>query len=168
MRWKHENVHFEPGGLDHGSPGGSYDTSTIIAKDVYDHTSPIFAMYQFIGIRGLSGKMSSSKGNAISPATLLEIYEPEILKWLYSRKLPSQPFDLAFDSEMIRQYGEFDREVSRYHKGKLGDAAKRSLEWSYADSIVPEVTKEPANFRQIASFGQIVQWDFDKMMEILR
>lgn len=167
MRWQYENVHFEPGGLDHGTPGGSYDTSTILAREIFDRTSPIFATYQFIGIRGLDGKMSGSKGNAISPTTLLDIYTPEILKWLYLRKLPGQPFDLAFDSEMIRQYGEFDREVSRYHTDKLGTSAAKSIEWSFSHKLEAS-DREDVPFRQVASFGQIVQWDPAKMKEVLR
>lgn len=32
MRWMIEGVDFEPGGKDHASPGGSYDTSKIAKK----------------------------------------------------------------------------------------------------------------------------------------
>jgi len=36
MRWKSEDVVFEPGGKDHSSPGGSYDTSSVIAREIFD------------------------------------------------------------------------------------------------------------------------------------
>ena len=52
-------------------------------------------------------------GGAISPAQLLEIYEPTLLKWLYMRRPPTQSFNLAFDTEVYRQYDEF---VSRRHR----------------------------------------------------
>lgn len=34
MRWLYEGVDFEPGGKDHAAPGGSYDTSRVIAKEI--------------------------------------------------------------------------------------------------------------------------------------
>lgn len=34
MRWLYEDVDFEPRGKDHAAPGGSYDTSRVIAKEI--------------------------------------------------------------------------------------------------------------------------------------
>ena len=82
MRWKYEGVVFEPGGHDHASPGGSYDVSSVVSKTVFDYEPPIFVEYKFVGIQGLGSKMSGSKGNAVSPLELLDVYEPELLKWL--------------------------------------------------------------------------------------
>lgn len=141
MRWKYEQVHFEPGGHDHASPGGSYDTSSVITKEIFDYSAPIFAEYKFVGIQGLGSKMSGSKGNAVSPLELLNIYEPEVLKWLYFRKAPNQSFELAFNTEIYRQYDEYDAEHSDLHS-------------------IP--------FRQAVGFGQIVQWQEDKLEEILK
>jgi lysyl-tRNA synthetase class 1 len=81
MRWGFEGVNFEPAGKDHSSPGGSFDVSTVINKEIFGTVPPVPYGYEFVGIQGLGGKMSGSKGNAVSPATLLEIYEPALLKW---------------------------------------------------------------------------------------
>jgi lysyl-tRNA synthetase, class I len=140
MRWKHEGVVFEPGGHDHASPGGSYDVASTVAHDIFGYEAPLFAEYKFVGIQGLGAKMSGSKGNAISPLELLDIYEPELLKWLYFRKSPDQSFELAFNSEIYRQYDEFD-------------------------AAHPETKTLP--FRQAVGFGQIVQWQEDKLGEVL-
>lgn len=144
MRWGEEGVVFEPGGHDHASPGGSYDTSSVIAREVFGVEPPVFVGYQFIGIRGMDGKMSGSKGDAITPGQLLRIYSPDLLKWLYTRKNPHQPFDLAFDTEVIRQYDEFDRAT------KAVDA-----------------TSNPIPFRQAVSLGQILQWDMEKIVAMV-
>lgn len=139
MRWKYEGVVFEPGGHDHASPGGSYDTASKLSPAIFNYDAPVFVEYKFVGIQGLGAKMSGSKGNAISPLELLEIYEPELLTWLYQRKSPDQAFQLAFDSETFRQYEEYD-------------------------------TEHPLNaipFRQAVGFGQIVQWDTEKLGVIL-
>ena len=140
MRWRHEEVHFEPGGHDHASPGGSYDTASVIAKQIFEYEPPLFAEYKFVGIQGLGAKMSGSKGNAVSPLELLDIYEPEVLRWLYFRKSPDQSFELAFNTEIYRQYDEYDAEH-------------------------PE--KKAIPFRQAVGFGQIVQWQEDKLQTIL-
>jgi len=142
MRWKIEGVVFEPGGHDHASPGGSYDASSRIAREIFNIEPPVFVGYDFIGIRGLKGKMSSSTGLVISPRELLNIYQPEILKWLYTRKNPSQTFQLAFDTEIYRQYDEYDREFP---------------------------TEPPAvPFRQVVAFGDILQWDAEKVKKLLK
>ncbi len=141
MRWKHEDVHFEPGGHDHASPGGSYDVSSKVSKEIFNYEPPLFIEYKFVGIQGLGAKMSGSKGNAISPLELLNIYEPELLKWLYFRKSPDQSFELAFNTDIYRQYDEYDLE----HKG---------------ENAIP--------FRQAVGFGQVVQWQEDKLQTILK
>ncbi|PIR85408.1 lysine--tRNA ligase [Candidatus Kaiserbacteria bacterium CG10_big_fil_rev_8_21_14_0_10_45_20] len=140
MRWKYENVHFEPGGHDHASPGGSYDASSVITREIFNYVAPVFIEYKFVGIQGLGSKMSGSKGNAVSPLELLEIYEPDVLRWLYFRKSPDQSFELAFNTEIYRQYDEYDSEHTE---------------------------KKSIPFRQAVGFGQIVQWQEDKLQVIL-
>lgn len=140
MRWQYEKVRFEPGGHDHASPGGSYDVASRIAKEVFNCIPPVFVEYKFVGIQGLGAKMSGSKGNALSPLELLNIYEPDVLKWLYFRKSPDQSFELAFNTEIYRQYDEYDAEHPE-------------------DRAIP--------FRQAVGFGQVVQWQEDKLQTIL-
>lgn len=139
MRWRHEGVVFEPGGHDHASPGGSFDASSIIAKKVFNYEPPVLVEYKFVGIQGLGAKMSGSKGNAVTPLELLEIYEPDLLRWMYRRKSPNQSFQLAFDTEIYRQYEEYDKEQG--------------------NNAIP--------FRQTVSFGQIVQWQEEKLLRVL-
>lgn len=165
MRWRHERVHFEPGGHDHASPGGSYDTSSVIAKEVFGYEPPLFAEYKFVGVQGLGSKMSGSKGNAVSPGDLLEIYDPVLLKWLYLRKSPQQSFMLAFDSEVFRQYEEFDREAAAYAAGEGDSTLRLILDDSIGTLSVPQ--RNPIPFRQAVAFGQIVQWDGTKLGELL-
>lgn len=140
MRWKAEGVVFEPAGHDHSSAGGSFDAASRIAKEIFNINPPIFVGYEFIGLRGLGSKMSGSSGLAISPKELLNIYEPDIIKWLYLRKNPDQSFDLAFDTEIFRQYDEYDREHPN-------------------ESVIP--------FRQAVAFGEILRWDTQKILEVL-
>jgi lysyl-tRNA synthetase class 1 len=167
MRWKREQVRFEPGGHDHASPGGSYDAASKIAQAIFTYDAPLFAEYKFIGIQGLGAKMSGSKGNAISPKDLLGIYEPVILKWLYGRRSPQQSFMLAFDSELYRQYDEFDREAAAYLAGEA-DASERLILEDALGGRSDAVLAHPIPLRQAVGYGQIVQWDREKLMETLQ
>jgi Lysyl-tRNA synthetase (class I) len=76
MRWKYEGVTFEPGGKDHAAPGGSFDVAKIISKEIFGYEPPSFVAYEFIGIKGNVGKMSSSSGFNLTPATLMSVYQP--------------------------------------------------------------------------------------------
>ena len=163
MRWADMGVDFESAGKDHNSPNGSFDVSTDVVEQVYAADGPIGLAYEFIGIQGLGAKMSGSKGNSVTPGQLLDIYETPLLLWLYSRKLPSQRFDLAFNSEIVRQYSEFDREVAAMRAGELDDVRKEAL-WIAGADKAPE---NPMPFRQAIALGQIVQWDVEKVMHML-
>lgn len=128
MRWMYEKVDFEPGGKDHAAPGGSYETSKVIAKKIFGYEAPTFRGYEFIGIRGTTGKMSGSSGLNMTPATLLKIYQPEILLWLYARVETNKAFDLCFDDGILRQYFEFDKQYNDYIEGKADDHVKSIME----------------------------------------
>ncbi len=121
MRWKYEQVDFEPGGKDHASPGGSYDTSRVIADKIFGYKAPLFQGYEFIGIKGLTGKMSGSSGLNLTPGTLLKIYQPEIILWLYAKAEPNKAFDFCFDDGILRQYFEFDKMYNAFVEGSGED-----------------------------------------------
>ncbi len=165
MRWKEEGVNFEPGGADHAAPGGSYDVSKEIAKKIFDITPPVFHEYLFVGIQGLGSKMSGSKGNAISPSDLLEIYTPELLKWSYFRKMPRQSFELSFGDEIYKQYTEFDKSIEKNKEESLSEDEKFALELS---GVRKQGDFSNIPFRQAVAFGQIIQWDKDKLKQVLK
>ena len=122
MRWRHEGVDFEPGGKDHAAPTGSYSNSKIVSKKIFDYEAPLFQGYEFIGIKGMTGKMSSSSGLNLTPDTLLRLYQPEVVLWLYSKTDPTKAFDFCFDDGILRQYFEFDKMLTDCREGKASDA----------------------------------------------
>ena len=121
MRWRYEQVDFEPGGKDHAAPTGSYNNSKIISKKIFGHEAPLFQGYEFIGIKGMTGKMSSSSGLNLTPETLLKIYQPEVLLWLYAKTEPTKAFDICFDDGILRQYFEFDKMLTEVREGKANE-----------------------------------------------
>ena len=121
MRWRYEQVDFEPGGKDHAAPTGSYSNSKIISKKIFDYDAPVFQGYEFIGIKGMTGKMSSSSGLNLTPETLLKLYQPEVLLWLYAKTDPTKAFDICFDDGILRQYFEFDKMLTDCREGRANE-----------------------------------------------
>lgn len=160
MRWKYEQVDFEPGGKDHASPTGSYQTSRIISEKIYNFPAPYFQGYEFIGIKGTTGKMSGSSGLNLTPETLLKLYEPEVILWLYSKTEPLHAFDFCFDDEILRQYFEYDKMLTNVRNGSADDRAKEII----ANATIKG--REPAlvPMAQLVSFGSIVDFN-PKMLE---
>jgi len=107
MRWAYEGVAFEPSGVDHSSPGSSYVVGGRLVGDVFGGVQPIGPMYAFVGVPGMA-KMSSSKGGVPTPAQALGVMEAPLLRWLYSRKRPSQSITVSFGQELQRMYDEWD------------------------------------------------------------
>lgn len=107
MRWAFEGVDFEPGGLDHSTPGSSYTVGKELVKRVFDFRAPSYVAYAFVGFAGVQ-KMSSSAGAVPTAADALKVLEAPILRWLYVRRQPKQAFTIDFGAEVVRLYDEWD------------------------------------------------------------
>ncbi|MDR0323773.1 MAG: lysine--tRNA ligase [Treponema sp.] len=109
MRWEYEKVDFEPAGKDHHSHGGSFDTARLVCKEVYSWDAPITFRYDFIGTKGLPGKMSSSSGNVITIEDVLKVYTPETARYLFAGTRPNTEFTISFDLDVIKIYEDYDK-----------------------------------------------------------
>lgn len=160
MRWMYEQVDFEPGGKDHAAPGGSYDTSSVIARKIFGIEPPMFQGYEFIGIKGTTGKMSSSSGLNLTPGTLLKIYQPEILLWLYSKSAPNKAFDLCLDDGILRHYFEFDKQYDQYINGTADDYTRAIMDMCILDKS-KKIKLVPMSL--IVQLGSIVDFNVPMM-----
>jgi lysyl-tRNA synthetase class 1 len=125
MRWREEAVCFEPGGKDHSSAGGSYDTAREIVAEVYGGWAPEYVAYDFVRIKGEGGKISSSSGDTLTVADCLEVYEPEMLRWIFAVARPNAEFQISFDLDVIKLYEDFDRSVRLAHQPDDGGKKDR-------------------------------------------
>lgn len=164
MRWLYEGVDFEPGGKDHATAHGSYDTSKDVSKEIFGYEPPLFQGYEFIGIRGTTGKMSGSSGLNMTPGTLLKIYQPEVLLWLYAKTEPMKAFDLCFDEGILRQYGEFDRMLTKYLDGTADDVVKGIME---SCSIAGRQV-QPVPMSLLVQMGSVVNFNVELLETVLR
>ena len=164
MRWMAEGVDFEPGGKDHASKNGSYDTAKDISREVFGYEPPLFQGYEFIGIKGNVnvGKMSGSSGLNMTPDFLLKLYPPELILWLYAKTEPLKAFDFCLSDEILRQYFEFGKMLTSYLNGTADENTKRIME----NSLIDGRKFVPVPMSQLVDLGSVVDFN-PEMMEKL-
>ena len=174
MRWSVEGVCFEPGGKDHSSAGGSYDTAKNIVGPIYGGSAPEYVAYDFVRLKGLGGKISSSVGGVTTVADCLRVYEPEMLRWIFASQRPNSEFQISFDLDVIKLYEDFDRAVATAHqpddgskKDKKRQIVRRTIELS---SVLPgKIDPEDSpirvpSFRPLSLILQIYDGDISRTL----
>ena len=162
MRWMAEGVDFEPGGKDHASRNGSYDTAKDISREVFGYEPPLFQGYEFIGIKGSVGKMSGSSGLNMTPEFLLKLYPPELILWLYAKTEPLKAFDFCLSDEILRQYFEFGKMLSAYRNGTADENTRRIIE----NSLIADHVYIPVPMSQLVELGSVVDFNPDMMEKL--
>ncbi len=171
MRWREESVDFEPAGKDHHSEGGSFDTARQIANEVYEIAAPVTFQYDFISIKGRGGKMSSSTGEVISLRDVLEVYQPEIVRYLFAGTRPNSEFAISFDLDVIKIYEDYDR-CERIYFGQENVAEKRAEKerriYELSQVQAPPVAL-PAQipFRHLSNLLLIHNGDIDRALDAM-
>lgn len=163
MRWGVEGVDFEPGGIDHAAASGSYVVASDIAKNVLGVTPPLFQGYGWLSIAGL-GDMHSSTGNNITPAEVLKVYEPDMIRWLFAKYAPEAGFAFNFDDTIIRHYSEFDKTLEAYKAGETDEYNTAVYDLCMIDGK-NATSKVP--FGVLASVATIVDFNPQAVGEIL-
>lgn len=165
MRWSVEGVDFEPGGVDHASPGSSYTVGKEIVK-LYDGRAPSFVGYSFVGVAGMA-KMSSSKGGVPTAADALRVLEAPVLRWLYARRQPKQAFTVDFGPEVVRLYDEWDA-LARKAATKR-DAAVLAFERASSTSSAGRLPTPPVvvPFRTLSSIADVTAGSADQISRLV-
>ena len=156
MRWKYENVDFEPGGIDHSVHGGSFTTSKEIVKDIFNGEIPIYQFYDWVKIKG-GKEFSSSTGNVTNVYDVEEVYEPEILRYLFVGTKPKTGFQISFDNDVIKIYEDYDSLEKKYYNKKADNREKRIYELSRLK--ISKKKPEKISFRHLVSLVQIGKLD---------
>lgn len=176
MRWAQEGVDFEPGGKDHSSQGGSYDTGMEIVRTVWKKEPPTYVQYDFVLAKGLGSKLSSSSGNLLTVGETLEIYEPAVVRWIFASRKPNLDFSIAFDLDVMKAYDDYDR-CERYAYGvEPGEEKKVNYErriYEYSAVVRRDHSSYsglPAQFpfRHLCNILQIHQGDLEKTKDFYK
>ena len=169
MRWCKEKVDFEPGGKEHSTTGGSYSTAKEIRKELYNEEPPFYIKYDFINIKGGKGKMSSSSGNVVTLKDTLDIYEPEIVRYLFAGTRPGTEFNISFDLDVIKVYEDYDKCERIYFKKeevseKEYQQQKRNYELSQIKTTPKKIPFQP-RLRHLLNVLQIYSGDEKRIQE---
>ncbi len=165
MRWWFFDIHFEPGGKDHSTVGGSYDTGKEIIREIWGKRAPSYLMYDFVVPKGEGGKISSSKGNVITLGEVLKIYTPEIVRFIFSGSRPGSEISIPFDDNVIKVYEDFDKvERIYYDKEEASDKEKNNAFRIYEMSVVDNKNIKTSfplqvKFRELTVLSQIYNND---------
>ncbi len=155
MRWRYEKLDFEPGGADLGAAGGSMVTSDEIVKKIFKYEPPLHVYYEWVRIKG-GKEFSSSAGNALTINEVLEVYEPEILRYLFVSTKPKTAFQISFDNDVIKVYEEFDSLEKDYYEGEANQRDKRIYELSQLKPLPKKKNKpKKTSFRHLITLVQI-------------
>ncbi|MCD6522566.1 MAG: lysine--tRNA ligase [Candidatus Diapherotrites archaeon] len=168
QRWKHYGVDFESSGKDHHAAGGSWDTGIRISKEVFNYEPPIGPMYEFIYAKGQKEKMSSSAGNVFTVSDLLEIYEPQIVRYIYTARI-NKAIEVPFDMGVYSYYNYYDlAERVYFGKEEVPEADAEQMKRCYEFSQIgePRFTVQPP-FLLCATISQITS-DITKAIEIMQ
>ena len=164
-RWSFYKEDFESAGKDHFAAGGSVTTARMIQKEIYGTEPPFGFCYEWIGIKG-KGEFASSLGNVITLKEALEIYEPEIVRYLFASTRPNMRFNISFDVDVLKVYEEYNR-CERIYFGvdktaeKETAKQKRIYELSNFKEIPKTMPYQPS-FRHLTTILQINEMDVEK------
>ena len=154
MRWAKESVDFEPAGKDHHSRGGSFDTSSEVVK-IFNAEAPLSFQYDFISIKGRGGKISSSSGDVISLSDVLEIYTPEVTRFMFAKPRPNTEFAISFDTDVFKIYEDYDNTERTYFGITQAGEEKRKKDSRIYElsqvSKIPEEISYQISFRHLCN-----------------
>lgn len=140
-------------------------TSDEIVKKIFGYDSPLHTYYEFIRLKGFGNKISGSLGNALTIDQVLEVYEPEILRYLFVGTKPKTNFNISFDNDIIKIYDEFDLLERKYYENLATPQERRIYELSKLKITKEKPKKE--NFRHLITLVQIKKIkDFNKENKI--
>lgn len=171
MRWSREQVDFEPAGKDHHSEGGSWTTAEKVVRRVYDYDPPVTFQYDFLSIKGRGGKISSSSGEVVSLTDVLEVYQPEVTRYLFAGTRPNTEFAISFDLDVIKIYEDYDK-TERIYFGveqvgeKRREKEARIYELSQVGKV-PETMPVQVPFRHLCSLVLIHDGNIDRVIELV-
>ncbi len=173
MRWNYEKVDMEPGGKDHFAAGGSRDSGVELFKTLWPGKPPYGFMYEWIKIKG-GGEFASSTGNVVTLNDVLDIYEPEIVRWLFAGTRPNANFQISFDTDVLKIYEDFEKcERIYFGEENVAEHEKDKQKLAYELSIVdkdklPDELPIQPSFRHITNVLLSHDYDENKTYEFFR
>jgi len=137
-QWEILGVDFEPFGKDHAE--GSWPSGEDVAENALDIQPPVPMVYEWFTLEG--EPLSSSSGNVVTVDEVLDILEPEVFRYFFTKN-PRKQRDFSVES-IDQLVDEFDRFEAVY----FGEVDPRDEETAeLAERAYPTVVDEPREQR---------------------
>ncbi|MFB6104124.1 MAG: lysine--tRNA ligase [Halobacteriaceae archaeon] len=129
--WQVLDVDHEPFGKDHAE--GSWPSGVDIAEELLGIQPPVPLVYEWFTVDGQA--LSSSSGVVVTVPELLELVEPEVLRYFFAKDPNKQrDLDLTHVDQLVDEFDRFER---RY----FGDADGTDHELAFAERAYPFVVE---------------------------
>ncbi|HKL29990.1 MAG TPA: class I tRNA ligase family protein, partial [Natrialbaceae archaeon] len=126
-QWQVLDVDFEPFGKDHAE--GSWPSGEDITRNVLEREPPVPMVYEWFTLD--DEPFSSSEGNVILVSEVLELIEPEVVRYFFAKD-PSKARDFSVE-RLDLLVDEFDRFERLYY----GEAEGSEREEALAERVYP-------------------------------
>jgi len=105
-QWQVLGVDFEPFGKDHAE--GSWPSGVDLARNVFGIEPPVPMVYEWFTLGGEA--LSSSAGNIVTVPELLEVLEPEVVRYFFALH-PKKARDLDIEriDQLVDRFDRFER-----------------------------------------------------------
>jgi len=168
--WHYKGVDFESAGKDHYAAGGVFNTAALMAKEVYGIDRALGFGFGWIGIKG-GKQFSSSKGIIFTLKDVLEVYEPEIVRYFFAGSRPSAEFAISFDLDVLKVYEDFDKCERIYFKEEKVDKKefeKQKRIYELSSINIPKKLPYQPGLRHLTTVLQVYEKDVKKAAEFFK
>lgn len=161
-----KGVHFEGGGKDHYTKGGSRQVAEAICREVFEHEPPYGVFNEFFLVGGK--KMSSSKGNAATASEMVKILPPHILRLLLLKTPINRQLDFDPEGDAIPVlFDTYDRLAEKAWSG-VEDDDTQVFYFSHLPDDREVRKRFLPRFSQIAFFVQMPHMDIEEEVTAMK
>ncbi|UCE13721.1 MAG: lysine--tRNA ligase [Candidatus Heimdallarchaeota archaeon] len=161
--WYVLNIHFEPFGKDHATPGGSRDSCIEVLETVLQHRGPFGFWNEWVGYsEGQTdhGDMTSSGFIGFTPSKWLKYADTEVLKYIYLKTPPKRRIVLGLDKipSYVNEYDKAERiyfELEQLENPAELQAIQRSYEILFYNDV-PEYRGFQLDYSHAIILSQLV------------
>ncbi|MFB6310851.1 MAG: lysine--tRNA ligase [Salinirussus sp.] len=133
-QWAVLDVDFEPFGKDHAE--GSWPSGVELARRVLEIEPPVPMVYEWFTLEGEA--LSSSTGTLVTVDEVLDLVEPEVLKYFFAKPpLKQRDFSIRGIDTLVDEFDRFER----IYRGEIRDVPPAEAE--RAERAYPLLVSEP-------------------------
>ncbi len=166
-QWARWGVSSEGAGVEYSVPLSAWWVNAEIVEKILDYPMPVPIFYGHLFIDGK--KMSASLGNVVFPHEWLECARPELLKFLYNKRL-SKTRSFSWIN-LARLHDDFDKHARVYYDIEKGDTLKETrhmkklYSYSFLKKPLPVI---PISYAYAATLAQVYGDNKEEIMKKLK